>query len=219
MPTDDLQLRAFGADVTGLEVKRDGIVEGLMVPYNQPADVLELINGQPVEYREQFVAGAFSRAASAPHRVGLTFTHSDLMPDRMGYGISLRDSEAGGVMQWKLYDYARDQATELLETTHKGLSITFRPIRPAYGTEKPGSLVTRTAVHLASVAATDNPVYADARVLAMRDQAQALREQQDQLAQRHRANVEHLAWLKSRGRELSPAQLAYLDEHAGLISA
>jgi HK97 family phage prohead protease len=219
MPDTDLLLRAFGADVTGLEVKRDGIVEGLMVPYNQPADVLELINGVPTEYREQFQAGAFSRAASAPHRVGLTFTHSDLMPDRMGYGISLRDSEAGAVMTWKLYDYARDQSEELLRTTHQGLSITFRPIRPQYGAEKPGALVTRTAVHLASVAATDNPVYADARVLALRAQQDELREQQEHHAARHRAQVEHLAWLKARGRELSPAQLQYLDEHAGLVSA
>jgi len=216
-----LQLRAFGADVTHLEVKRDGIVEALVVPYNVPAPVLEYneVLREVVDYREQFVPGAFSRAQAAPHRVGLTFTHSDLMPDRMGYGRSVRDSAEGAVVEWQLYAYAREQATELLETTHQQFSVTFQTIRPQYGTERSGQLVTREAVHLSSVAATDNPVYVDTRVLAMRDQQDVQRELRQAEQAKARRQVETILWLQSRGRELSPAQLAYLEQHRALVTA
>ena len=210
---DDLHLRAFGADVAHLEVKRDGIVEGLIVPYHKPSPVLELIHGQPVDYSEEFVPGAFDRAKAAPNRVGLTFTHSDLMPDRMGYGLSVRDSAEGAVAQWQLYNHSREQATELLETSHRNLSITFRPIRPKYGAEKSGALISRSAVHLASVAATDNPVHADARILSIREDQEALRAQQDAEAAQIRAKVDALLLLQARGRELPPAMADWLAVH------
>lgn len=207
------QLRSVSADVAHLELKRDGVVEGRIVPYLTPTDVVEVIRGRVVEYREQFAPGSFSRAAAAPRRVGLTFTHSDLMPDRMGYGLSLRDSDDGAVMTWKLYDYAREQAEELLTTTHSGLSVTFRTLRPQYGTESDGALITREAVHLRAVAATDDPAYADAHVLALRESAALLAEQREAQRQREQQQVDLILYLQDHGRQLTPAQLAFLDQH------
>jgi HK97 family phage prohead protease len=216
--SDQLHLRAFSPEVSHLDVKRDGVVEGLIVPYNQPTDVLEIINGELVEYREQFVPGAFDRAQRAASRVGLTFTHSDAMPDRMGYGLELRESAEGAVMTWQLYSYAREQAEELLTTTHRGLSVTFMSISPRGGSERAGQLVTRSAVHLSSVAATDNPAYATARVLALREDQEQLREQQQAEQARIREQVDTLLWLQGSGRTLSPVQTAYLEQHRALAS-
>lgn len=216
---DQLHQRAFSSDVAHLEVKRDGIVEGLIVPYGEPATILEVIGGQLVEYREQFVAGAFQRAAKAPSRVGLTFTHSDLMADRMGYGLELRDSTEGAVMRWQLYNYAREQAEELLTTTHTGLSVTFLSITPRGGTERSGQLVTRSAVHLSSVAATDNPAYVGAKVLALREDAEQQREQREAEQAAIRAQVDALLFLQDAGRTLSPTQSDYLARHRALASA
>lgn len=221
MRTDDLLLRSFGADVTQLEVKRDGIVEGLIVPWMRPTDVVEYNHALDavVEYREQFARGSFARAEKAPDRVTLTFTHSEDLPNLMGYGREYLDSEEGAVFRWKLYESTRELATEILSTSHTGLSVTFRTIRPKYGSERDGALVTRQAVHLSSVAATNNPAYADARVLALRERQEQLREQQEREREQARAQVETLLFLQARGRELSPTQLAYLEQHRAAVSA
>lgn len=215
----DTLLRSF--DNRQLEVKRDGIVEGLIVPWMTPADVLEDVPGVGiVEYREQFARGSFARAEKAPNRVLLTFTHDENFPNVMGYGLAHRDSAEGAIHTWKLYDATRDKAEEVLGTSHTGLSVTFRSIRPLYGQlERQGALVTREAVHVSSVAATDNPVYADARVLALREQQDELQAQREAEQERARKQVEALAFLQTRGRELTPAQLAFLQQHRALIPA
>lgn len=214
--TDSL-LRSF--DSAQLDVKRDGIVEGLIVPWMTPADVMEDVPGVGVvSYREQFARGAFTRAEKAPNRVLLTFTHDENFPNVMGYGRSVRDSAEGAVMEWKLYDATRDKAEQVLQESHSGLSVTFRSIRPLYGRqERDGALVTREAVHLSSVAATPVPVYADARILALRAQQEDLQAQQEQEREQIRAKLEGLAFLQARGRELPPEQLAYLEQHRHLL--
>jgi len=193
---------------------REGIVEALIVPWMTPADIVEPNAGRIVEYREQFARGAFDRAKAAPHRVALTYTHSHLMPDRMGYGVELRDSSEGAVMVWQLMRSDRDRSIELLETTHKGMSVTFRSIAPRHGDRiENGSLVTRTAAHLISVASTDDPAYTDARVLALRARdAELEAEREAQVARRARF-VDSLLFLRAQGRELTPAQVDYLAEH------
>jgi phage head maturation protease len=93
------------------------------------------------------------------------------------------------------------------------MSLTFRTIRPRYGDEKPGELVTREAIHLASVAATDDPAYVDTQVLSIRERAAELEAEQQRNAARAAQYVEGLLLLRQYGRELTPAQTAYLAEH------
>jgi len=198
---------------------RDGIVEALIVPWMTPADIIEPNNGRIVEYREQFARGSFDRAKAAPHRVALTYTHSHLMPDRMGHGMELRDSSEGAVMVWQLMRADRDRSIELLETTHKGMSVTFRSIAPRHGAPiADGELVTRTAAHLISVASTDNPAYTDARVLALRARDAELEAEREVQAVRRARFVDSLLFLRAQGRELTPAQVDYLAEHGHAVA-
>lgn len=200
-----------------------GVVEALIVPYMTPAPIVEVREARSgpfvLEYEEQFAPVALERAKAAPRRVGLTFTHSHAMPDRMGFGLELRDSSSenggagGAVMQWQLYRDTLDRSIELLTTTHTGMSLTFRTITPRYGDEKPGELVTRTAVHLASVAATDDPAYVDTAVLSIRERAAELELERQANERRAAQYVDGLLLLRQYGRELTPAQTAYLDEH------
>jgi phage head maturation protease len=93
------------------------------------------------------------------------------------------------------------------------MSVSFRAIVPAYGAERDGELVTRSSVHLVYVAATDDPAYTDTRVLAIRERQAVLALEQEETAKRAAQYVDALVLLRSAGRELTPAQTAYLTEH------
>ena len=211
------QVRSF--DAMSMDVKPDGLVEALVVPWDTPADVTEPHpTAGIVTYREQFARGSLDDAMRAPGRIGLAFTHSDAFTDRLGFGVSLRDSEAGGVATFQLYQSIRDKAMDMLRTSHRGMSMTFTSLRPAFGPpERSGTLVTRERVRLRYVAATDCPVYEDAQVLAMRDQAEELRLLQEAQEQRARRYAEGLELLRSHGRELTPKQLEFLQQHSALL--
>jgi HK97 family phage prohead protease len=194
-----------------------GVVEALIVPWMRPAPITQVVHRSSgpaiVDYQEQFARGALDRAAAAPRRVGLAFTHSEAMPDRMGYGLEVRDSSEGGIGVFQLYRDTLDRSIELLTTSHDGMSVSFRAIAPRYGTERDGELVTRTAVHLVYVAATDDPAYTDTRVLAIRERQERLELEQAETAKHAAQYVDGLLLLRSVGRELTPAQVAYLAEH------
>jgi phage head maturation protease len=209
------QVRSF--DAMALDVKPDGLVEGLIVPWMKPVPVTEMIGDRPVNYREQFARGSMPGAEQAPGRVGLAFTHSDAFGDRLGFGVAYRDSAEGAVFQWQLYRSTMDKAVEVLTSSHRGLSMTFRTIRPRYGElERDNALVTRERVHLRYVAATDCPVYEDAQVLALRDRARELEAEQEQQRARERRQVELLLFLRDQGKQLTPRQEEYLDQHRDL---
>jgi HK97 family phage prohead protease len=210
------QIRSFEA--MDLDVKPDGLVEGLIVPWMRPTEVVETIGDRPVSYREQFARGSLDRAMRAPGRVGLAFGHSDRFADRLGFGISLRDSEEGAVMEWQLYRSTMDKAMDVLGSSHRGLSMTFRTLRPQYGVqERDGALVTREQVHLRYVAATDCPAYEDAQVLALRDRAAELEAEQQAQREKEARQVQLLLFLQEQGRDLSPRQLEYLEQHRGQL--
>ena len=215
---DDL-VRSF--DATDMDVKADGQVEALIVPWSRWVDVVEPHPTESgfVSYRESFARGALDAAMGAPGRIGLAFTHSDAFTDRLGYGVSLRDSEAGAVALFQLYPSVREKAQEMLATSHRGMSITFRSLRPAWQTPtRSGVDVQRSRVALRYVAATDCPVYEDAQVLAMRDQAQQLREVAERQRQKRARYVQGLELLRSSGIDLTPKQAAFLEEHAELLT-
>lgn len=219
LPDLDVQVRSIPSAHYDID-RVKGIVEALIVPYMTPTPIVEALPGpdgklRVVEYEEQFGEQSLDRAKAAPRRVGLTFTHDESMPNRMGYGLELRDSttEGGAVMTWQLYRDTLDRSVELLTSTHTGMSVSFRSIRPVRGTERPGALVTREAVHLTTVAATDDPAYVDTRVLAIRERQAILEAEQQRTAERANQYVDGLLLLRSCGRALTPAQDAYLAEH------
>jgi HK97 family phage prohead protease len=165
----ELLHRDFPAD---LQVRKgdDGLhyAEGLAVPYGVPADILEMRADGPIGYREQFTAGAFARAIRAPQRVTLVYGHGESFGDRLGHVVELSESSRGLVMRAKLDRSRAEQAMDALSSSHSALSVAFATIVPRPGTEEPGSLVIRQAVHLAHIGAVPEGAYSDARLTSVR---------------------------------------------------
>jgi phage head maturation protease len=211
-------VRSF--DAMSMDVKPDGLVEALIVPWDRWADVTEPHPTGPgiVSYREAFARGSLDGAMRVPRRIGLAFTHSDAFTDRLGYGVDLRDSREGAVATFELYPSIRDRALDVLRSSHRGMSMTFRSLAPSFQTpDRSGIDVLRSRAHLRYVAATDCPVYEDAQVLAMRDQAQALAEQQEEHNRRAAKYAQGLELLRSNGMDLTPKQAEFLQAHRQLL--
>ena len=143
--------------------------EGLAVPFGVPASIIEIRDGAPITYREQFAPGAFARALRAPNRVPLVYGHSDGFGDRLGFAVDLSESADGLVMRARLDPSRAEQAIDALTSSHSSLSVAFAPIIPKYGSEEPGSLVTRRSVHLAHIAAVPQGAYSSAQLTSVRE--------------------------------------------------
>ena len=211
-----LELHRSFADLD-LDVNRtEGRVTGLVVPYERPTTIMELRDGAVVTYDEQFAYGSMDRAAKAPNRLMFQFTHSDQLGHQIGYGVSFRDSRemAGCVGEFQLYRAERERVVEMLETSHRGLSVTFASLRPVGGLERDGELVTREAVHCRAVAAVNDPAYADAGVLAVRQQAELAAEVAAEAERQRSEMTELLQYLVDNGQELTEAHRAWLADNS-----
>jgi phage head maturation protease len=168
----DLHIREIPASEIEIRATGDGLtVEGLVVPYGVETEIV----GEPCgRYREMFVARCAQRAERAPNRVGMTFGHDRSFAQRIGYGLSFRDSDAGLVGELRLYAATADHARDVLSSSHAHLSVGFVSIVPAAGTERAGTLQIRRSVHLDHVAAVESPAYAQAAVLGIRQAADEL---------------------------------------------
>jgi HK97 family phage prohead protease len=191
--------------------QRDGLVRALMVPWMRPADITEIRGGRLLEYREQFARGAFERAERNPHRVQLVWTHDDQFANVLGRGVEFVNDPAGAIGIFRLFPSVADKARDALEGSP--VSITFRTIRPQFGSERPGDLVTRTEAHLRNLAAVDSPAYADAQVLAIREADQEAQERAAAQAESDRILAATLARLKATGNPLPAEQERWLAEH------
>ena len=188
-----LQTRSFATD---LEATDDRTVTGLVVPYDQVAEIFEMRPDGPISYRERFIRGAFERATRPGNagRVALVYSHDETLPNRLGYGTEFREADDGLYGTFRLDESTAAKARDVLTTSHTGLSVSFLSLLPKPFTEQAGALVTRAAAHLQHVAAVSSPAYAAAVVTAIREgdndppsaaelAAQAaLEEQQRQLA-------------------------------------
>jgi phage head maturation protease len=209
--------RSFG-DLE-LDVQQEGRVTGLVVPYSRPTPIMELRDGEVIEYQEQFLPGSMERAAKAPNRVMLQFTHSEQLDHQIGFGVSFRDSAEGCVGEFQLYRSGRDKVAEMLQTSHRGLSVTFASLRPVGGLERSGELVSREVVMCRAVAAVNDPAYADAGVLAVR-QTQDLAAELAAEAEKKRAEMtDLLQFLVDQGQELTEAHRSWLADNSVQLRA
>lgn len=211
-PSHPLELhRSFG-DLE-LSVEREGRVTGLVVPYNVPTPIMELRDGSVIQYEEQFAPGSMERAAKAPNRVMLQFTHSEQLDHQIGYGVSFRDSEEGCVGEFQLYRSGQDKVAEMLQTSHRGLSVTFASLRPTGGLERDGELVTREVVMCRAVAAVNDPAYADAGVLAVRQSAELAAELAAEAERKRTEMTDLLQFLVDNGQDLTEAHRSWLTDN------
>lgn len=208
--TETLFIREFEIDLSLREA--DGVVEGLVVPYDREADVADLLPEGVVRYREVFRPGAFERAEKVPNRVVLTYTHDESLPAVLGYGSSFRDTPEGLWGSFRLYPSRADIARDVLTTSHKAFSVGFRSLNPRHGTvEKEGALVERRSVHLRHVAAVPEGAYAGALVASVREAI----EEADAAEQ---AETEAAA-LRQAAADARAANEAVLRELDGLFAA
>jgi HK97 family phage prohead protease len=207
---NDYQYREFEVPSESLSFREEGprlYLEGLVVPYMTPTDIIEPRGGGFITYREQFAPTAFDRAKRAPHRVTLVYGHNDSLTERLGSAYSFRDSSEGLMGEFLLDRSRADQARDVAETSHAAMSVGFQSICPTPLTERDGELVTRVSVHLPHVALVPAGAYPDARVLAMSARGEVDDEptEAELVEQRRQAEeAELLAWVDETVARVTP---------------
>ena len=165
-------LRAFDAQ---LELSADGReVFGRMVPLNEVAHVREMVGDVLDEYDEQFLPGCTERMRQTAKRrgggpawIGFTLDHDRSFDSRLGFCTDLVEADGGVDGTFRLYDDPRrlDKVRSMLAESHTGLSIEFTDVAPPH---IDGALRSRRQIHIAHVTATPIPVYASAKIMAVR---------------------------------------------------
>jgi hypothetical protein len=168
-------IRSFDTE-TQLHLRGDDgrTVEGLIVPFGRPTDVVERdeVTGEIVQYREQFLPGSLTAMSQMARRRGnwgmvrLTLDHEDGFASRVGYATNVEQIDEGGFGTFRLYRSAElEKVQSMIEESHQGLSVEFSDIGKARTID---GVVSRTQVYVDAVSAVPVAAYADARVLAMR---------------------------------------------------
>ena len=181
-------------------VDRDSVA-GLIVPWNQAADILEVRDGELVEYREAFDPGAFDKQALSGNpgtirKIEFVDGHAGGL-GKTGYALDLETRDNG---QWALFRVLprfADDVRTMIRDGVDGLSVGFHPKRG--GTVVRDGVQVRTDAHLVHVALTPTPKYVEARTMAMR----AAQERTDELERaEHRRMVDDILATRDRWAHL-----------------
>lgn len=167
--------REFSVDDWHVRSTDDGrTVEGRIVPYGEPTDVVERsANGELIRYTEQFLPHSCLAMAQAVAKRGNAAFISFLMDHeerdfnaKIGYASTLESRDDGAHAVFRLYQ-SRDLEKVLcmLEESHKGLSVAFRDRKEPKTID---GVVSRVQVQIDHVAATPTPCYVGAGITGMR---------------------------------------------------
>lgn len=143
-----------------------GYMEGIAVPYNE---ITYLAAGEP--RGERFIAGAFTKSIAARAAAGIRLVDSHLDGyQRRPYGVlaEAEDRDEGLWTRFRFYDTPSGQEgrAEAREGTYGGLSIGFKTVRDRRATDGVREVIEAQLHHVALV---DEPAYAGAKVLAVRE--------------------------------------------------
>lgn len=165
--------------LTEWELRSDGdgrTVEGRIVPYNEVVKVVDFhpLTGDLFEFREQFLRGSCKAMEQACKErgnaswIGLNLDHDERnLSSKIGCARTIADGSDGAYATFRLYEgQDLDKVRSMLRESHTGLSVKFADTRQAKLID---GIVSRVQVHIDHVAATPDPNYRSARVLAMRD--------------------------------------------------
>ena len=164
--------------VMAAELTLDGrTVEGVVVPYDEPAEVADSLGPSPV-YREVFTETSFARQlqgfAARPalvRRVGFNLDHRQELDRLVGWTDAVTSTPAGLACRFGLYPTANlDLVRAMLAETHTGLSVECAVHKSRV---RDDGIVERRVVELVGVAATPTPAYAGAGITALRADAAA----------------------------------------------
>jgi phage head maturation protease len=158
------------------QLRDDGrTLEGCIVPYNEPADVVDMTDdGELVRYREQFLphslynmAQGFQARSGKGMNVPLLIDHEESMERLVGFATNIESRDDGAYGTFRLYDDANIvKVRSILSESHTGLSVKFRDIREPKLIDE---IVSRVQVYVAHVAATPIPAYAGAAIGSIRN--------------------------------------------------
>lgn len=167
--------RDFEIDDWHVRSTDDGrTVEGRIVPYNEPTDVVERIEtGELIKYREQFLPHSCLAMAQAVAKRGnaafisLLMDHNEKdFSSKIGYASTLESRDDGAWAIFRLYQ-SRDleKVVSMLDESHKGLSVAFRDTKQPRDID---GIVSRVQVQIDHVAATPTPCYVGAGITGVR---------------------------------------------------
>lgn len=166
-----VHLRAFP---TTLVRTGDRRLTGRLVPYNEIADVLDILeDGKPDVYREGFRSGAFATQANTKekgvlNRISLRHRHEGDGLGYLGPFVGLREEPDG---LWGDVQILRSRANDVEDLLNAGvdeLSIEFRVPRGDNTSIDDNGVRWRTRAHLDGVALEPKGAYRSARVLQFR---------------------------------------------------
>ena len=158
------------------ELSLDGrTVEGLVVPYDVPAEVCDEHGPTPV-YREVFTETSFARqlqgiaAGRARHQeIGFTLDHRLDLDRHVGYMADAESTPVGLRARFALYPTANlELVRAMLAESHTGLSVEAALLKSRV---RPDGVVERRVAQLVRVAAVPTPAYAGAGITALRADA------------------------------------------------
>jgi HK97 family phage prohead protease len=177
MTMTNVYMRQFPSSfaVGDFHMEGDGrTVLGRIVPYGETISFVDPYDGGKVK-QERFVPGAIAKQSSpgAWSRVLLSFQHEDGFENTIGYGRELQDREDGAYATFRLYQADADKAREMMEHSHKGLSMEFE----ARGRDEfdADGVIVRRNVRVRRVGITNDPAFVGAKVLAVRQSSVDLR--------------------------------------------
>lgn len=150
-----------------------GTLEALFVPWDRAVPVVEMTDEGVDKYEEGFRPGAFDRQLEMfPHSVqAVTLLPRHGSTETFGHARELTNTAAGlhGVVS--VLPSRRDDVRTMIEDGVDSVSIEFHPLQRSPREER--GVRWRSHAYLTGVAMTAVPNYPEARVLAMRDEADA----------------------------------------------
>lgn len=154
--------RTFHADL----VAGDGrTVDVRIVPYGQTAQVSD---GGPT-YTEEWLPGVFAHQLNAANRVLANFEHEQGIGGVVGHGLQLREAADGFHGSFRLHPTSDGDKVLMLvnEGVLDGVSLEAFPVKTV---RTVGGVMQRVKANLRAVALCRTPAFADAKVLAVREE-------------------------------------------------
>jgi phage head maturation protease len=170
-----------------LELVDDNTVLGQIVPWNEYAEIYDLVNDRVDHYFEAWEPGAFADQARSRNRgtiskIEFVETHTGGL-GKVGYALELPEQSDGQWGLFRLLPRHREDVHQMIADGVDGLSMRFHPKR---GGTQVADVVNgvqrrlRSAAQMVHVALVATPTWANAKVFAMREDGEELRERAEE---------------------------------------
>lgn len=162
--------REFAAD---LSVGDGRTVDVRIVPYGERITHNDGNHGRGSQYQEEFLPGVFDHQLNAANRVLANIEHDQHGSSTAGYGLMLREAADGFHGTFRLLDTpAGETARQLIEAgALDAVSLEAKEVRTH---RTPDGVLQRAKANLLAVAFTRFGAYKGAQVLALREEAEQI---------------------------------------------